>query len=69
MSIIYFNALIILYNAVLVTYAILLIRTVEISGLVLFLELIGFIHFIIMTNFTLRYYQLSRAMRIYFTSD
>ena len=61
--------LIIFYNVVLVTYAILLIRTIELKGLVLFLEIVGFLHFCIMTNFTLRYYQLSRAMRIYFTSD
>ena len=68
-SLLYFNLLLIIYNAVFVLYSILLIMEAQYTSMVLFLQLSGLLHFFIMSNFTLRYYRLARAMRIFFTSD
>ena len=68
-SLIYFNSLLLVYNLLFLIYAIMGYHMDERSYLITFLPVLVFFQILMMTNFTLRYYQLARVMHIFFNHN
>ena len=68
-SLVYFNAMLILYNVLFMMYACMCFKVEYFNYLIAFLPLLDLVQVFIMMNFTIRYYKLARIINFFFNSD